>query len=72
MVIPSMKNSTQTTSINDGSAIVMFGIPTIIILLLSIFVIVITIYRYYNSKRHVLPRFEIAEVTTATLPQGSV
>ena len=34
--------------------------------------IVITIYRYYNSKRHVLPRFEIAEVTTATLPQGSV
>jgi len=66
MVVPSVKNSTQSTSTDDGSAFIMFGIPTIIILLLSIFVIVITIYKYYNSKHHVLPHFELEQVTRST------
>jgi len=71
MVVPSITNSTQTTSNNDD-AVIMFGIPGTIILVSSIIVIAIMIYRYHNSKHHVLPRFEPASVTTATPPQGSV
>jgi len=63
-------NSTTFATADQGDPLIMFGIPSIIILLISILVIVTTIYRYYNSKRHVLPRFEPVMVRTSPHAEG--
>ena len=63
-------NSTTFATADQRDLLIMFGIPTIIILLLSILVIVTTIYKYYNSKRHVLPRFEPVMVRTSLHAEG--
>ena len=76
MVVPlispmaNTNNSTTFATADQGDPLIMFGIPSIIILLLSILVIVTIIYKSYNSKRHVLPRFEPVMVRTSPYAEG--
>lgn len=81
MVLPSasfrpIANTTNTTNINvvdNNSPIIMFGIPVVIILIITIPVILTLIYRYYAAKRPLLPQFnESAHVTRSTPQQDSV
>jgi hypothetical protein len=51
----------------------MFGIPGVLILIITIPVILTLIYRYYNTKRPLLPEFnESVHVTRSTPQQDSV
>jgi uncharacterized membrane protein len=63
-------NSTTFATADQGDPLIMFGVPSVIILLLIILVIVTTIYKSYNSKRYVLPRFEPVMVRTSPYAEG--
>jgi hypothetical protein len=72
MVVPlispmiNITNSTTFATADQGDPLIMFGVPSVIILLLIILVIVTIIYnKSYNSKRYVLPRFEPVIVRTS-------
>jgi len=69
--VPPVMNTTDTHQVN-ADPLIMFGIPGIIIGVSSAGVLLVMMYRYYNSKRHVLPRFEPVMVRTSTPPQDSV
>ena len=75
-VTPSLVPSANTTSSETvnltESFLMMFGIPGIIIVILTVLVILLNIYRYNLAKRPVLPRFEPVMVTRSTPPLGSV
>ena len=74
---PSLAPSTNMTNSNTvnstESTLIIFGVPCIIIVILTSFVVLLNIYRYYYvEKRPVLPRFEPVMITRLTPPQDSV
>jgi hypothetical protein len=73
MVLPSlspMANRTRFTTVENGDPFIMFGIPSIIIILIGIPVILILLYRHYNKKHHILPHFEPVVVRTSPHAEG--
>jgi hypothetical protein len=73
MVLPSISptaNRTEFTTIENGDPFIMFGIPSIIIILIGVPAILIVLYRHYNKKHYILPRFEPVIVRRSLHAEG--